>query len=82
MFLEEKQGRRINLERTGQALAVDPTMIATACPFCLTMLDDGAKSLEMEEKIRTRDLSEILLESVGREEKPSKESTSGAVQAA
>lgn len=82
MFLEENQGRRINLERTGQALAVDPMMIATGCPFCLTMLDDGTKSLEMEEKIRTRDLSEILLESVGCEEKPSKETTSGAVQAA
>ena len=82
MFLEEHHGRRINLERTAQAVAIDPTVIATGCPFCLTMLGDGTKSLELEEKIRTCDLSEILLQSVGRKEKPQQETESGAVNAA
>lgn len=65
MFLEEHQGKRINLERTDQALSVEPTVIATGCPFCLTMLTDGTKAREVEETVKTRDLAEILRESLG-----------------
>lgn len=82
MFLEERLGRRINLERTEQALALDPTVIATGCPFCLTMLGDGTKSLDREETVRTLDLAEILLESVGRMEQPKENVESKAEEAA
>ncbi|MBT2764404.1 (Fe-S)-binding protein [Paenibacillus sp. ISL-20] len=60
MWMEEDAGKRVNLARTEQALAVSPTMISSACPFCLTMLEDGAKLKEVEESVKTRDIAEIL----------------------
>lgn len=60
MWMEEDEGKRVNLARTEQALAVSPTMISSACPFCLTMLEDGTKEKEVEESVKTRDIAEIL----------------------
>jgi Fe-S oxidoreductase len=60
MWLEEREGKRVNLERTEQALAVRPTMIGTACPYCLTMISDGIVSLEKENQVRTLDIAEIV----------------------
>ncbi|MFD2044390.1 (Fe-S)-binding protein [Ornithinibacillus salinisoli] len=64
MWTEETTGNRINVARTEQALAVEPTMISSACPFCLTMLSDGTKAKEVEEDISTMDVAEILALSV------------------
>ncbi|MDC3414956.1 (Fe-S)-binding protein [Aquibacillus sp. 3ASR75-11] len=64
MWTEEKTGNRINVARTEQAMAVNPTMISSACPFCLTMLSDGTKAKEVEEDISTMDVAEILALSV------------------
>ncbi|GGA64035.1 (Fe-S)-binding protein [Ornithinibacillus halotolerans] len=64
MWTEETTGTRINVARTEQALAVEPTMISSACPFCLTMLSDGTKAKEVEEDISTMDVAEILALSV------------------
>lgn len=64
MWAEETTGNRINVARTEQALAVNPTMISTACPYCLTMLSDGTKAKEVEEDISTMDVAEILALSV------------------
>lgn len=64
MWMEEETGQRINVARTEQALAVNPNMISTACPFCLTMLDDGTKAKEVEDDISTMDVAEILALSV------------------
>ena len=60
MWMEEDAGKRVNLARTEQALAVSPTMISSACPYCLTMLEDGTKLKELEDSVRTRDIAEIL----------------------
>ncbi|WP_213583644.1 (Fe-S)-binding protein [Paenibacillus sp. J2TS4] len=60
MWLEEKVGERVNVERTRQALAVRPSIIGSACPYCLTMLGDGAKALGKEEEIDTYDVAELL----------------------
>ncbi|WP_126425234.1 (Fe-S)-binding protein [Brevibacillus marinus] len=60
MWQEEKQGTRINLARTEQALAVNPSIIGSACPYCLTMLSDGVKIKEAEGQVETLDLVEIL----------------------
>lgn len=59
MWMEETAGKRVNIARTEQALAVNPTVISSACPFCLTMLADGTKSTEAEE-VKTKDIAEIL----------------------
>lgn len=64
MWMEEDEGKRVNLARTEQALAVSPTMISSACPYCLTMLEDGTKLQEVEEEVKTRDIAEILEASV------------------
>lgn len=63
MWLEEKLGKRINILRTEQVLLKNPDLIATACPFCLTMLSDGLKDKGIEEGVQVLDLSEILLKS-------------------
>ncbi|WP_053218066.1 (Fe-S)-binding protein [Virgibacillus senegalensis] len=64
MWTEDKTGNRINVARTEQALRVNPTMISSACPFCLTMLSDGTKAKEVDEDISTMDVAEILAISV------------------
>ncbi|MFE4708689.1 (Fe-S)-binding protein [Peribacillus simplex] len=64
MWQEENQGKRVNIERTEQALAVNPTTIASSCPYCLTMLSDGTKAKEVEDEVQTLDMVEILEKSL------------------
>lgn len=64
MWTEEDTGQRINVARTEQALEVNPTIISSACPYCLTMLSDGTKAKEVEEKVYTFDIAEILEKSI------------------
>lgn len=64
MFMEEKIGKRINIERTEEALSLNPDMIASACPFCMTMLTDGVKAKDVIDKVSVKDVAEILLEVV------------------
>ncbi|WP_221261435.1 heterodisulfide reductase-related iron-sulfur binding cluster [Cerasibacillus quisquiliarum] len=73
MWAEETTGTRINVARTEQALAVDPSVISSACPYCLTMLSDGTKAKEVEEDISTMDVAEILALSVFGEEEESED---------
>ncbi len=68
MWTEETTGNRINVARTEQAMAVQPSMISSACPYCLTMLSDGTKAKEVDEDISTMDVAEILALSVFAEE--------------
>ncbi|MGN7453634.1 heterodisulfide reductase-related iron-sulfur binding cluster [Paenibacillus pasadenensis] len=60
MWMEETSGKRVNLARTEQALEVNPTLISSACPYCLTMLEDGTKLKEVDEQVKARDIAEIL----------------------
>ncbi|HEK9100963.1 (Fe-S)-binding protein [Bacillus pfraonensis] len=64
MWMEETTGSRINVARTEQALATSPSIIGTGCPYCLTMISDGTKAKEVEEKVQTLDITEILERSV------------------
>lgn len=64
MWLEEKEGSRINELRTEQALTCNPSSIATACPYCLTMISDGTKAKGVEEQVKTLDIVEILEKSL------------------
>jgi Fe-S oxidoreductase/nitrate reductase gamma subunit len=64
MWLEERTGTKINQARTEQALATGADMIATACPFCLTMMRDGVQALGAEERVTVKDFSEILAENI------------------
>ncbi|EPZ39028.1 succinate dehydrogenase/fumarate reductase iron-sulfur subunit [Anoxybacillus ayderensis] len=64
MWMEETTGTRINVARTEQALEVNPTIISSGCPYCLTMLSDGTKAKEVEEKVGTYDVAELLEKAV------------------
>jgi hypothetical protein len=68
MWMEEKIGKRINMERTEEALELDPDVISTACPFCITMLSDALTSKkqngEAGEHVEVLDVSQILLRSM------------------
>ena len=64
MWMEETEGKRINVERTEEALALKPDIIGTACPFCMTMLEDGVKEKEAAEIVEVKDIAEILLAAV------------------
>jgi Fe-S oxidoreductase len=63
MFMEETEGKRINIERTEEALATGADTITTACPFCMTMMNDGVKSKDAEGVV-VKDVAEVLLEAV------------------
>jgi Fe-S oxidoreductase len=59
---EGAEGERVNIRRTKQLLEAKPDCMATACPFCMTMISDGLKAMDKDEEIRQLDLAEILLE--------------------
>ena len=71
MWLEESIGKRINMERTDQALTTGADMVSTACPYCMIMLDDGLKQRQAEgtapEGMRVLDVSQILERSIDNE---------------
>jgi len=64
MFLEETEGKRVNIERTEEALETGAKTIVSACPFCMTMLSDGVKAKEKSEEVKVKDVAEIVLESL------------------
>ncbi len=61
MWMEENLGTRINEERVDESLRLKTDDIYTACPFCLTMFEDGLKSRDRDD-VKVRDLAELLLE--------------------
>lgn len=62
MFMEETEGQRINVNRTEEALGTGADTIASACPFCMTMMTDGVKSFEKQDDVGVKDIAEIVLE--------------------
>lgn len=64
MWMEETIGSRINEERVRQAGETGATTIATACPFCMTMVSDGVKAAGKEEEIQVLDIAEMVLKAV------------------
>ncbi len=64
MWMEEREGKRVNSERTQEALATQAATIGTGCPFCLTMLSDGVKEENAAERVEVKDIAELLLEAV------------------
>jgi len=68
MWMEEKIGKRINVERTDEALSTDADLISTACPFCIVMLSDAVTARKQEgsarEGVQVLDVSQILARSL------------------
>jgi heterodisulfide reductase subunit D len=65
MFKEEEKGTtRINFERTDEAIGTGANIIASACPFCNTMLTDGVKQAEKEANVQVMDIAELIAQSI------------------
>ena len=58
MFMEERTGKRINVERTEELLATGAETIAVACPFCMTMISDGVKASQSD--VPVLDIAEVV----------------------
>tara|TARA_Y100001936_G_scaffold176775_1_gene173396 strand:- start:93 stop:887 length:795 start_codon:yes stop_codon:yes gene_type:complete len=56
----EKGNKEINIERTEDIKETNTNLVATGCPFCNTMLTDGAKTIEDEKKVSVMDISELI----------------------
>ncbi len=66
MFKEPEKGNMdINILRTEDAIKTNPDIIATGCPYCNTMLTDGVKYKEKEDKITVLDVAEVVANSLG-----------------
>ncbi|TCN49223.1 Fe-S oxidoreductase [Rhodococcus sp. SMB37] len=71
MWMEERIGKRINVDRVDEALSTDPKKIATGCPFCRVMLTDGVTARQEEGKgegVEVVDVAQLMLESISRVE--------------
>jgi Fe-S oxidoreductase len=75
MWLEERLGKRVNMERTEEAISTGADTLGVACPYCLIMLDDGAKA--KGEAIRVLDVAQVLAEATDATAAPSARSTAG-----
>ena len=64
IMAEEKLGSRINIKRVRMAAETQADILISNCPFCLTMFEDGVKGAELEDKLRPRDIAEILAERI------------------
>ena len=59
-WFEEDAGKKVNIERTEEAVGTGADIIATGCPFCYVMIDDGVKEIGAEEQVVVRDLAMLL----------------------
>jgi Fe-S oxidoreductase len=62
MWMEETLGIRINKMRIEEAMETRPDIISSNCPYCLTMLTDAVKDMNLEEKVQVKDITELLME--------------------
>jgi Fe-S oxidoreductase len=63
MWMEENLGKRMNLERVAEAIGKNPDTISVACPYCLTMFEDGLKDMK-NDKIMVKDIAEVVAETL------------------
>lgn len=64
MWMEEGLGTRINTMRLQQVAEAGASVVATACPFCLTMMEDGIRSKQLEGSLAALDLVEAVARSL------------------
>ena len=60
MWMDEPPDQRVNILRAEQALETKPDVVAVSCPFCMTMLTDGVKAKEAEERVQVLDVMELV----------------------
>ena len=65
MWLHENMGQNINVVRAAEMVKTEVDLIGTSCPYCLVMLDDGVKSLDLEKVPKVADIIDIVADSLG-----------------
>lgn len=61
MFKEPEKGEKdVNIERSEEALALNPDVVAVGCPFCMTMMSDGVKHFNKEQEVKVLDVAELI----------------------
>ncbi len=60
MWMEERIGKRVNMERTEEALGTGASVVSTACPFCMIMLDDAVKAQGRGDDVAVLDVSQVI----------------------
>ena len=60
MWMEEDADKRVSTRRIEEIIEAKADLVATACPYCLTMFEDALKAKEVEESIKAIDLSELV----------------------
>jgi Fe-S oxidoreductase len=70
MWMEERIGKRINIERTEEALATGASTIAVGCPFCSTMINDGVNAAAVSDAVEVLDVATVLLRTVKPDPQP------------
>ena len=79
MWMEERMGRKVNIERTDEALASASNTLAVGCPFCNIMLSDGIAERNADSEMEVQDIAELLLRAVApAREDPSDRTTQDA----
>src|SRR5579884_4187538 len=63
-WMEERIGKRVNQSRVNQALETGAEVLAAACPFCITMFDDGVKGVEAEDQLQIEDIAELVARAI------------------
>jgi Fe-S oxidoreductase len=64
MWMEEQNNNRVNVKRTKQLIDTGATTIATACPFCITMITDGVKDEAKTDVVKVKDIAELVAENL------------------
>jgi Fe-S oxidoreductase len=70
MWMEERMGKKMNIERTDEALASASDTVAVGCPFCNIMLSDGITERHADDHVSVRDVAQLLLQSIDGATKP------------
>jgi Fe-S oxidoreductase len=81
LWMEETIGKRVNIERIDEALATNPDIVSTGCPYCMIMLDDAVKDKvqqgQASEDVKVLDISQVLIRSTKPAERPAPLPVSG-----
>jgi len=67
MWMEDPPEQRLNVRRTEQVILANADTVATACPYCLSMFEDGIKAKEKEESLKAMDLAELVILSMSQD---------------
>jgi Fe-S oxidoreductase len=69
MWMEERIGTRVNVDRVDEILSKPVDAVAVACPFCTIMVEDGLKHRNAEERVQVLDIAQVVAKSMVRRQK-------------